>query len=239
MILPTDRKRIQNRNTIVFYCSLGLLLTAFGSRALAGDNSAKSASPTTFLEGSKPTHRADTDNGIGELNIYVGGSLPARTQPVAMSYLFDQTSAGNTTGYITPLLFEYKSVEAATVYTVVGIGKGFKVSLFEFTGVIPFEVVEGIKVTTGANFTFGFVMSIVNSSGIPVLTGQGVVDFDTPSDTGEGVGGAGTTNDWAYSAVSEPTVALGTTFGLANADYQLGLPYRTYSAQVTGVLLGK
>jgi hypothetical protein len=32
---------------------------------------------------------------------------------------------GNTTGYITPLLFEYTSVDGYTVYSVAGVGKGF------------------------------------------------------------------------------------------------------------------
>jgi hypothetical protein len=152
-----------------------------------------------------------------------------------MRYLFNLTTAGNTTRYLTPLLFEFKSVEAATVYTVVGIGKGIEVSLSSSPQVIPFEVVEGTKVSTGANFAFGFMMAILNSSGVPTLAGQGVVDFDTPSDTGEAVGGAGTKHDWVFGP-SEPTVAVGTTFGLANADYALGLPYRTYSAQAIGAL---
>jgi hypothetical protein len=217
-MLSTDRKWMHNRKTIVLVCSFGLLLTALGPHALAGDDT---TSYTPVAEGSTATHRANADHNNGELNIYVGGSLPVGTHLAALRYLFDGTAGGvgNTTGYLTPLLFEYKSVEAATVYTVVGIGKGFEVSLESTPQSIPFDVIEGIAVPTGANFTFGFVMSIVNSSGVPVLTGQGVVDFDTPSDAGEGVGGAGTTNDWAYVGVVEPSVALGTTFGLANADY--------------------
>jgi hypothetical protein len=234
-MLSTDRKMMHNRKTIVLVCSFGLLLTALGPHAQAADNT------TTYspvAEGSTPTHRANTDHNNGALNIYVGGSLPVGTHLAALRYLFDSTpgGAGNTTGYLTPLLFEYKSVEAATVYTVVGIGKGFEVNLESTPQSIPFEVIEGIAVPSGANFTFGFVMSLVNSSGVPVLTGQGVVDFDTPSDAGEGTGGPGTTNDWAYVQVAEPSVALGTTFGLANADYTLGLPYRTYSAEAIGAV---
>lgn len=208
----------------------------FGSRALAGDDGSNPAvTYTPVAEGSTSASRAQTDEAHGLLVIYVGGSLPAGTNLVAMRYLFNLTTAGNTTRYLTPLLFEFKSVEAATVYTVVGIGKGIEVSLSSSPQVIPFEVVEGTKVSTGANFAFGFMMAILNSSGVPTLAGQGVVDFDTPSDTGEAVGGAGTTNDWVFGP-SEPTVAVGTTFGLANADYALGLPYRTYSAQAIGAL---
>ena len=153
-------------------CSF-LLLTALGPHALAGDDT------TTYLpiaEGSTPVHRANTDHNYGALNIYVGSSLPVGTHLAALRYLFDSTAggAGNTTGYLTPLLFEYNSVEAATVYTVVGIGKGFAVSLSSSPQVIPFYVIQGIAVPTGANFTFGFVMSIVNSSGVrkrPRITG--------------------------------------------------------------------
>jgi hypothetical protein len=151
---------------------------------------------------------------------------------VAFGYLFDHTTFGNTSGYITPLLFEYKSVEAATVYTVVGIGKGFEVNLSSAPQAIPFDVIEGTPVTTSGNFTFGFINAIVNSSGVPVLTSQGVSDYDTPSDNGQGLGGPLTTNDWEWTVGEPPppVVALGTTFGLANADRTLGLPYRTYSA---------
>jgi hypothetical protein len=80
-------------------------------------------------------------------------------------------------------------------------------------------------------------MAILDSSGVQAYNSQGVVDFDgTYPDGGHGVGGIGTTNDWLYVAVSAPTVALGTTFGLANADYPMGLPYRTYSALAIGTL---
>jgi hypothetical protein len=102
-------------------------------------------------------------------------------------------------------------------------------------------LVEGLKVPTGANFTFGFVNALVDSTGTPVLTSQGAVDFYNPSDGGQGVGGASTTNDWAVtnSYSPSPVVALGTTFGApgANADYNfLFPPYRTYSAQAIGAI---
>ena len=218
---------MHNRKTIVLVCSFGLL-TALGPYALAGDDTT-----TSVAEGSSPSPRSVTDQEVAQLNIYVGGSLPVGTHLAAFQYLFGLTTFGNTSGYITPLLFEYKSVEAATVYTVVGIGKGFEVKLDQTPQSIPFDVIEGIAVPTGSNFTFGFITAIVNSSGVAVETSQGVVEFDTPSDTGEGAAGAGTTNDWVYSG-GGPVVALGTTFGLANADYTMGLPYRTYSAKAIG-----
>jgi hypothetical protein len=216
-MFSANRNRIQLRKAIVRGCSMGLLLTAFGSHALAGDNT---TSYIPVAEGSTTTHRSVTDLNFGALNV--------GTDLLALRFLFDTTQGGNTSGYLTPLLFEYKSVEAATVYTVVGIGKGFPVNLSSAPQQIPFELVAGSKVVSGANFTFGFVMGIVNSSRVQVENGQGVVDFDgTYPDGGEGVGGVGTSNDWLYVQVAAPNVALGTTFGLANADYAIGLPYRT------------
>jgi len=212
-MFSTDLKSMQSGRAILLGCALGLLLTVFGSSALAGDNT---TSYTPVAEGSTITHRSVTDNGFGELNIYVGASLPVGTDLLALRFLFDTTQAGNTSGYLTPLLFEYNPVEAATVYTVVGIGKGFQVNLSSAPQEIPFELVAGTKMARGANFTFGFVMGILNSSGVQVENSQGVVDFDgTYPDGGEGMGGVGTTNDWLYVQVSAPNVALGTTFGLA------------------------
>ena len=216
--------------------------SVFGSQALAGDNGANPATTyTPVAEGSSPTHRSQTDRSSGLVMIYVGGSLPAGTNLLAFQYLFDLTTGGNTTGYLTPLLFEYKPVEAFTVYTVVGIGKGFEVPLNSAPQAIPFDVIAGTKVPTSGNFAFGFVNALVDSSGAPILTSQGVVDFDTPSDAGQGVGGPSTTNDWAVtnSYSPSPVVALGTTFGApgANADYTFFFPsYRTYSAQAIGAL---
>ena len=66
-------------------------------------------------------------------------------------------------------------------------------------------LVEGLKVPTGANFTFGFVNALVDSTGTPVLTSQGAVDFYNPSDGGQGVGGASTTNDWVVTNSYSPS----------------------------------
>jgi hypothetical protein len=233
----TNRTKMQLRNSIVLIGSFGLLLTAFGSSALAGDN-------TTVAEGSSPTHRSLTDDFSGQVNIYVGGSFLPGTNLRYFQFLFDFTTAGNTSGYITPVLFEYKTVEAFTVYTVVGIGQSFAVKLNSVAQAIPFNVIEGTKVPTGNNFTFGFTTSAVNASGVPVVASPGVVDYDTPTDGGQGVGGSLTTNDWAFTLGEPgppPSVSLGTTFAVYGADYALNSPpaqqpYRTYSAQAIGVL---
>jgi hypothetical protein len=170
--------------------------------------------------------------------IYVGGSLPAGTNLAALQYLFDRTTAGNTTGYITPLLFERTAGPTHSVYTVVGIGKGFEVALNSAPQAIPFDVIEGLRVPANGRFTFGFVNAIVNSSGVPVTTSEGAVDFDEPADSGAGAGGTGTTNDWAVSNsyTPSPIVALGTTFAISGADYDFFLASRTYSAQAIGAV---
>jgi len=238
--------RVNPRTVLVLGCVVGSQLTAFGSRAFAGDNGTNPAvTYTPVAEGSAPTHRSQTDGAIGQVYIYVGGSLPAGTNLLAFQFLFDRTNAGNTTGYITPLLFEYNSVEAFTVYTVAGIGKGFEVELNSAPQKIPFDVVEGTKVPTGENFTFGFINALLDSSGTPVLTSPGAVDYDNPTDGGQGVGGTGTTNDWTATSLGPPypVAALGATFAApaANAEYSFTFltpdsPYRTYSAQAIGAL---
>ncbi len=52
------------------------------------------------------------------------GDCGPKGQLTATPFLFDQTNVGNTSGYITPLLFEQTS---PGIYTVIGIGKGFEV----------------------------------------------------------------------------------------------------------------
>jgi hypothetical protein len=235
-----SQEGMPNRTALALGC-LVAVWSAFGPRAMAGDDTAGAASSyTPIAEGYTVAHRSVTDQEFAQLNIYVGGSLPARTNLVSFRYLFDLTTFGNTNGYITPLLFEYTPVEAFTVYTVVGIGRSFVVNLSSAPQSIPFDVVEGAKVPPSGNCTFGFITAIVNSSGVPTLTSQGVVDYDgTYPDGGQGVGGTGTSNDWEWTVGGPPpVVALGTTFGLggSKADYTLGQPYRTYSAQVIGTV---
>jgi hypothetical protein len=193
---------------------------------------------TQVAEGSTTTHRPVTDDDSGEVYIYVGGFFPVGTHPAAFRYLFDLTHQGNTTGYITPLLFEYN--ESLTAYTVVGIGKGFAVTLNSAAQTIPFDVIQGTKVTTNGFFTFGYVNATVNSSGLPVLISPGTVDFGQPAQSGAGVGGPGTSNVWKVTATSpSPVVTLGTTFGVPGADYPFYPGTRTYSAQAIGFLAAR
>jgi hypothetical protein len=144
-------------------------------------------------------------------------------------------------GYLTPLLIEFQPGEAFTIFTVAGIAKGFQVNLNAVPQTIPFDVIAGTKVTPNGKFTFGFINALVDSSGTPAATSLGTIDFGYPADSGQGVGGPRSTNNWAASNECSltPVAALGTTFSLpgANADYVLVVPpYRTYSAQAIGAV---
>jgi hypothetical protein len=67
------------------------------------------------------------------------------------------------------------------------------------------------------------------------------VEFDSPAVSGDGVGGAGTTNDWAASTSQDTNVALGTTFGVSgsNAADNLLSVDRTYSAFAVGIVVAQ
>ena len=218
-------------------CFAALLFTAIGSRALAGDNTPNPAiNYITTSQGSEPIHRSQVDTSVGQVYIYTGGFLPAGAHPAMFEYMFDFTEEGNTTGFITPIIFETSTVEDFTIYTVVGIGKSFEVQVGSARQRLPFEVVEGTKMITNAQCTFGFINASVNSSGVPVETSPGTVDMNDPASPGAGTGGPGTTNDWTAtsSTTPSPVVTLGTTFGApgATANFTFSWPpYRTYSAQ--------
>lgn len=244
-MFSASRNKVQLRKAIVLCCSFGLLVAAFGSRALAGDQGVNPETTYKFVaEGSSPTHRSYVDSWSGQVYIYIGGSLPTGTHLLAFEYVFDSTDVGNTTGYITPLLFEYTSVDGYTVYSVAGVGRGFEVELNSAPHKIPFDVTVGTKVPTSGNFAFGYINALVNSSGAPVEVSPGSVDFDVPADTGQGVGGAATTNDWAATAnlaTPNPTAAIGTTYGYGGpVDFTFVppsvTPSRTYSAQAIGAI---
>ena len=172
-----------------------------------------------------PTHRSSVDANGGQTYIYLGGFFPAGTYPRAFEYLFDFAgSNGNTTGYIRPLLFERVPGELYSSYVVAGIGEGFQAAMNPLPQTIPFDIVEGIKVTPSGEFTFGFVFALVNASGEQLAASSGVMDMDLTPDSGTGVGGPKTTN-----------------FGEEGAprDYHFLTccgPVRTYSAQAIGAV---
>lgn len=200
-----------------------------------------SAQTTTVTEGATLTHRSNVDNDSGQVYIYIGGLFPVGTTPTTFSYLFDFAGpAGNTTGYITPLLFERVAGPFYTIYVVRAIGQGFSVAISSSPQTIPFTIVEGASVTPHGNYTFGYVNGLVNASGVLTAMSSGTVDMDYPADSGTGVGGAGSYNAWGATGEGGITVALGTTFGgFSGADFSWVnnfYPVRTYSAQAQGTV---
>ena len=219
-----------------------LIFAACGPFSLAAEENAVPPSYKATIQGSAPTTRQQIDNYSGSVFIYTGGPLPAYTSPAALRFLFGfSASDGKTTGYITPLLFESQTVGQYTVYIVRGIGKGYEVSIDSAPQTIPFSIVEGHKITPDATYTFGFINALVDSAGLPTATSQGAVEFDDPAVSGLGLGGAGTTNDWAASTSQDTNVALGTTFGVSgsNAADNLLSVDRTYSAFMVGIVVAQ
>jgi len=218
-------------------CCAGCFLGMPTSPAWAADT-------VKITEGSTVTHRSTVDGDSGQVYIYIGGAFPAGTHLVTFKYLYDFTGPeGNTSGYITPLLFERVFDGPYVLYTVAGIGLGFKVNLATGPQTIYFDVVEGIKVPTNGDFTFGYINAFVDAKGEALVRSPGTVDFDLSADPGEGVGGSGTTNDWAVTAQGPPfpVVTLGTTFSSygAGADFNFFSTSRTYSARASGVVFTK
>ncbi len=213
------------------YLSLFLGITALCA--------AQTPSPAAHVtaQGSREIYRSVTDLDAGLVVIYTGGFFPNGTVPSNFRFLFDTTYGGNTTGYLTPLFLEASIVGSYTVYTVVGIGEGFNVSLSAAAQTIPFRIVEGTKAAYNRKFTFGYVNALVGLDGIPFATSPGVTDFQFPAEAGRGVGGRLTSNTWSATNF-EPLIAvsLGATFGPAgsNADYTFFEPDRTYSAEALG-----
>ena len=100
---------------------------------------------------------------------------------------------------------------------------------------------------TGVNYTFGFVESQVNSSGIVVAPNAGGVDFSLTVDPGTGVSGGSSSNRWLFTPFvtgfgSAVTLPIGLTFytpgnsgnyALDNNSPGVGNSDRTYSANMT------
>ena len=213
-----------------------LALLQFGLLVTVAARAQTTLAYSVAAEGSATLHRAQVDTSPGNVYIYVGGSFLIGTRPTELQFLFYFTLAGNTTGYLTPLLFERVTGELVTSYVVRGIGKGISVNMNPLPSTIPFEIIEGLKESTNGNFTFGFVNALVDASGNQLASSPGTVDMDNPADSGTGVGGTGTTNDWAVTNLSPyPAVAVGTTFGVSGTDYSFYLPRRTYSAIALGL----
>ena len=233
------RGKIAKVHLSTFILAACLACGLCGSSLIAADETRSPASYKVTVQGSAPTARQGIDGYKGTVYIYTGGPLPAFTYPLAFQYLFDISPNGSTTGYLTPVLFEAQSVGQYTVYVVRGFGKSYQVSLNAAPQTIPFEIVEGSKITTNGTFTFGFINALVDSHGTPLAVSEGAVEYDDPAIGGNGEGGPGTTNQWAAGESQDVNIALGTTFGISgsNAAFTLFTGYRTYSALAFGVIV--
>lgn len=186
-------------------------------------------------EGSTTTHRGNVDSYFGQVFIYRGGAFPVGTYLVSFHFLFDESSVGNTSGYITPLLLDQTS---PGIYTVIAIGRGYEVVQSLLPQSIPLVIVNGVIVPRCTSCTFGYINALVDSDGIPTVTSPGTVDFDY-GDPGNGLGGPLTSNGWAATGLpgsETPVVTLGTTFGAAGATYPFYPQLRTYSAFISGIV---
>jgi len=210
---------------------LALCATLLTVPALAG---------STQPEGSSITPRAFEDTAAGQVFIYDGGSFNSgvNVNAPASNFSFDfsheNDNFNDPTGVITPILFQQTSPGN---FAVVGIGTGHTVSVGSSYS-FDFGLTSGTSVTTNGNYTFGLINALVGATGSLITTSTGTVDWDSPADGGQGVGGAGTTNAWLFTPTDGiTTVALGTTFSTtgnpATTPYLLDSG-RTYSASLTG-----
>jgi hypothetical protein len=191
-------------------------------------------------EGSSIAPRLAEDTAFGQVFIYDGGpfSSGVNVNAPANNFSFDfsheNDNGTDLTGVITPILFEQTSPGN---FEVVGVGTGHMVSVGSSYS-FDFGLTSGTSVTTNATYTFGFINALVSANGTPTVFSGGTVDWDQPADGGQGVGGAGTSNDWLYTpSDTVTTVALGTIFsttGNAAANPFLVDSSRTYSASLTG-----
>jgi hypothetical protein len=210
---------------------LALCATLLAVPALAGP---------TETEGSSISPRSFEDTAAGQVFIYDGGSFSSgvNVNTPANNFSFDFShenfNGDDPTGVITPILFEQTSPGNLEV---VGIGTGHTVSVGSSYS-FDFGLTSGTSVTTNGNYTFGFINALVGANGTPTVVSTGTVDWDDPADGGQGVGGAGTTNDWLFTPTDgNITVALGTiysTTGNPAANPFLVDSDRTYSATSTG-----
>ncbi|HEY4042659.1 MAG TPA: hypothetical protein VGM32_12550, partial [Rhodopila sp.] len=182
----------------------------------------------TQTEGSSVGPRNFEDTAAGQVFIYDGGpfSSGVNVNAPANNFSFDfshENDTGNdATGVITPIFLEQTS---AGNFEVVGIGTGHTVSVGSSYS-FDFGLTSGTSVATNGTYTFGFINALVGADGAATTISTGTVDWDDPADGGQGVGGAGTSNDWVFTPTDNvTTVALGTIFSTtgngATAPYLL------------------
>jgi hypothetical protein len=209
--------------SITIYSLLGLTLLAGATSASAQDVAGSSLIPRNYTDGSP-----------GQVYIYTGGSFASGTTVSTFSFVNSQGSEGD----LTPILFQETSPGE---YVIRGVGSSISPTVSSSVQSDAFGLQYGTA-TTGADYTFGFINSDVNGSGVQTSTSSGTVDFGVPVSGGNGAGGAGTDNNWEFTPSSFSTddnVVLGASFGVGgtyglNDDEDFFDDNRTYSAQLSG-----
>jgi hypothetical protein len=170
------------------------------------------------------------DVATGQVYIYAGGDFASSGETVSTFSWYGPIFSG--TRDLTPLLFQDNGDGS---YTVEAIGTSMSVS---GTGAAQGPVAFGLQsgsLTTGSNWTFGFVNGIVNSGGAVTGTSGGDVAFNALQG-GAGVSGGSSNNDWVFtptvSGITQLTVGS-TTFGGngTSLNSSVDAADRTYSAQ--------
>ncbi len=186
------------------------------------------------VEGSSLTQRDYSDGSSGQVYIYSGGTFASGVTVNTFSYVNTQGSEGD----LTPILFQETSPGE---YVIRGVGESLSPIVSSSVQSAAFVLQYGTA-TTGADYTFGFINSDVNGSGVQTSTSAGTVDFNEPYVGGNGAGGVGTDNQWVFTPSSfntDDNIALGASFGvggeycLNNNDDFWDLN-RTYSAELSG-----
>jgi hypothetical protein len=177
------------------------------------------------------TSRNSLDVAQGQVYIYAGGDFASSGETVSTFSWYGPVFSGAQRD-LTPLLFLDNGNGS---YTVEAIGTSMSVSgSASAQGPVAFGLQSG-SLTTGSNWTFGFVNGIVNSGGTVTATSAGDVGFDA-LEGGTGVSGGSSNNDWVYtptvSGITTLTVGT-TTFGGNGTPLNSSVPApdRTYSAQ--------
>ena len=195
------------------------------------------------IVGSQAIPRDNLDTASGSVYIYAGGTVPSGSEMGSFTFYGSATSPG----YITPILFEQTS---SGVFAVRGLGTGRIVTGSSSPQSFGFDRAIGSDIAANGNYTFGFINSLLDSSGDAVAQSTGTVDMTFEAvQPGNGLGGAATSNRWVYTpSTLGIDVPLGTTFGVPGtvADFVLNDPSsdpvnhssldRTYSANLSAAV---
>ncbi len=171
---PTHGDSLMNSTRIRFVVLVGALL-------IAAANSAAAA----VIVGSQAISRDYVDLASGSVYIYAGGSFPSGSEMGTFTFYGSATSPG----YITPILFEQTS---SGVFAVRGLGSGRIVTGSSSPQSFGFDRAIGSDIAANGNYTFGFINSLLDTSGDAVARSTGMVDMTFEAvQTGNGLAAPG------------------------------------------------